>query len=251
VSGRDTRFVLIGGSGAVGSVIAADLVGAGGSVVVVDPSPSDIPGVVWSPKRAAEIGVRDLEPEDVVIFLATGASNGWSGLLSTDIEGLRAVAIAARHQRVRRMIFASTNRVVFGFEADLAGSGYLDLTDDAGPALTSMVRPKSDYGVAKAFGEALVRMEAENGSFGVSVLRIGTVRRDDDPEQLIGSADATSFGLAPDVLRRRLEATWLHHEDLVRIIHEEVAACDAFRRRFAFSGRGHTFWPREIEVWNP
>jgi uronate dehydrogenase len=250
VSDHRTRFVLIGGSGAVGSIVAADLL-RDGAVIVIDPAPSDIPGVHWSPKHASGIGPDDLEPGDVVVFLATGASDGWSGLLTTDIEGLRNVAIAGRERAIRRMLFASTNRVAFGVESDLTAHGSGGSTGAPDVGLTSTVRPRSEYGVAKAFGEALMRMEAENGSFGVSVLRIGTVRPDDDPEQLVRSPEASAFGLAPDLLRQRLAATWLHHEDLVRIVREEIGARDVFRRRFAFSGRGPAFWPTGIEIWNP
>ena len=63
------------------------------------------------------------------------------------------------------------------------------------------IRPDSDYGISKAFGEAVARYYFEHHGIQSACLRIGTVRPDNSPK-----TDVRHF------------ATMLYHEDLAQLI---------------------------------
>ncbi len=223
---------------------------------VVEPSPGspasrDVRGDVGD----RELLRRCLEPGGAVVHLATGVSRGWEGLLAVDMLGTRNVLDAAAQIGVRRVILASTNHVVGGFELDYFRRGLVPGpgTDAANILVrpTDPIRPDSEYGAAKAFGEGYGRFIAETTETAVTCLRIGTVAPVDDP-----AAYATSPGFAhipggAEGTGRRLRATWLYHADLLRIVREELAASDHFRLRFAVSDNPGRFWSLDTYRWNP
>jgi NAD+ dependent glucose-6-phosphate dehydrogenase len=241
------RVVLVGGSGVVGRVLV-DHLRASCQLLVVDPVAPASGDVPWLEARADEVPSTTLRPRDLVVFLATGAADGWEGLLRTEIVGLRHVAGVAADVAVARFVLASSNHAVGGHELDLIDRGYEGGSDDDG--LVSEVRPDSEYGVAKAFGEAYLRYLAEERRLAVSVLRIGTVRAVDDPDEAVRRGEADFLPLIDEQRRRRFRASWLSHPDLVRIVDEEFAATSWFRRRFAVSDNPGRFWPLTVEEWD-
>ena len=110
----------------------------------------------------------------------------WETILNSNIAGTYNLFEAARKQKVRRVVFASTNHVV----------GFYPRAQTIGPQVLPL--PDSRYGVSKAFGEALGALYAHKHSFSVFCIRIGHVS--DRP------AD-----------ERRL-AIWLKPGDLVSLI---------------------------------
>ena len=110
----------------------------------------------------------------------------WETILKSNIIGTYNLFEAARKQKVRRVVFASTNHVV----------GFYPRSQAIGPQVLPL--PDSRYGVSKAFGEALGALYAQKHGLSVFCIRIGNVS--DRP-----------------VDERRL-AIWLKPEDLVSLI---------------------------------
>ena len=116
----------------------------------------------------------------------------WETILNSNIAGTYNLFEAARKQKVRRVVFASTNHVV----------GFYPRAQTIGPQVLPL--PDSRYGVSKAFGEALGALYAHKHSFSVFCIRIGHVSdRPADERQLaiwLKPGDwCRSFGLALSV----------------------------------------------------
>ena len=110
----------------------------------------------------------------------------WETILKANVIGTYNLFEAARKQKVRRVVFASTNHVV----------GFYPRSRTIGPQVLPL--PDSRYGVSKAFGEALGALYAQKYGLSVFCIRIGNVS--DRP-----------------VDERRL-AIWLKPEDLLSLI---------------------------------
>jgi uronate dehydrogenase len=122
------------------------------------------------------------------IFHLGGMSveNDWETILASNIIGTRNLFEAARRQKVKRVVFATSNHVV----------GFYRRNRRIGTQV--LARPDSRYGVSKAFGEALAALYADKHGLRVLCIRIGNV--DDRP-----------------VDKRRL-SIWLHPEDLAQLV---------------------------------
>jgi nucleoside-diphosphate-sugar epimerase len=242
----ERSILLIGGAGVVGQVIRSRLPA---TFVVLDlqermdrlPYERWITGSVSDPYVVSQA----VEGVDAIVHLATGASD-WEGLLQADMLGLKSVGEAAVAAGVPRLVYASTNHTVGMVEREAHAHGKgLPYPVDA------PVRPDSLYGVAKSFGEALCRYFAETTPLSTSCLRIGTVRLDDDPDTC---AKEPYFDYVPggrSAVQQRLKRTWLYHDDLVRILDEELDASDKFRLRFAFSDPEDPYWSTDVLRWSP
>lgn len=112
-------------------------------------------------------------------------------LLPRNVDATWAVFEGAVRARVPRFVFASTIQTISGYP-----EGAKVLPDAA-------ARPVSVYGCTKLFGEALGRYHADRSALGVVCLRIGAVRRRDDPELMSAELDPT---------------IWCGSEDLARLI---------------------------------
>ncbi|GGE58337.1 NAD-dependent epimerase/dehydratase family protein [Actibacterium pelagium] len=103
-----------------------------------------------------------------------------------NIEGTYSLYEAARKEGVKRILFASSNHVI-GFhkrETRLTAS--------------SPIRPDGNYGVSKAYGEALARLYWDKYGIETLIVRIGSC-----------------FPAPKD---RRMMATWMSAGDMVRLI---------------------------------
>jgi NAD+ dependent glucose-6-phosphate dehydrogenase len=242
------RLLLIGGSGSIGQFLARAMQGRF-EIVIIDPSGPPPAGSTWVRCTAAEAPPGLVRDGDIVVFAATGERSEWDALLATEIVGLRNIALQAAAVGVARFILLSSSRVAFGAERDIAAGGYMDLTLLKDDLRTDTVRPLTEYGAAKAFSEAFLRMLAEDHGLPSSILRIGTFRRLDDPGHVV-DAGIPDMPMPKELLARRLSATWLRHEDLLRIVEEEISAPETFRRRFAVSAPPQETWfPLEVETW--
>jgi uronate dehydrogenase len=195
---------------------------------------------------------RCLQPGGAVVHLATGLPRGWDGLLAVDVLGTKGLLDAAAEVGVRRVILASTNHVAGGFELDYFRRGVAPGLGTVAAVVrpTDPIRPDSEYGAAKAFGEAYGRFIAETTETAVSCLRIGTVAPVDDPAAHAASPGFANIPGGVEGIGRRLRATWLYHADLLRIVREELAADDRFRLRFGVSDNPGRFWSLETYRWN-
>jgi uronate dehydrogenase len=105
---------------------------------------------------------RALTGIDGVIHLGgISVEDSWEKILPANISGTYNLYEGARRQRVKRVVFASTNHVM-GFYRRME-------TVDA----DRRVRPDSRYGASKAFGEAIGSLYADKHGIGVLNIRIG------------------------------------------------------------------------------
>lgn len=108
----------------------------------------------------------------------------------TNIEGTYHLYEAARKKHARRILFASSNHVI-GFhprESRLTAS--------------SPIRPDGNYGVSKAYGEALARLYWDKYEIETLIVRIGSC--------------------FPRPRDRRMMATWMSKDDMLRLIGRMV-----------------------------
>jgi len=219
----------------------------GHRVAVIDPREPDVKGVEWhcGDAKTADLIAAQVSEADIVAFLATGANQGWAGIQATEIEGLVAVLESCLGSKtVRRLIFASSNHAAGGYELDR-----LDYRISHSISPISPNRPDGLYGAAKCFGEALCRTVGELYNFPTSVLRIGTMRLNDDPLAHTDDPDFAKYG-GPQVREQRLLGSWLYHKDLVEIYRREVMSRQTFRLCFASSNAG-SIWSDEVMTWSP
>lgn len=127
---------------------------------------------------------------DVVVDLAAVSSMtaSWDEVRKNNLPATINAFEAARRAGVRRVVFASSNHVVGGYEreepwAAVVAGAYGGIDPETFPRIGTEVpiRPDGPYGVGKAFGEAMGRYYADAWGLSVICLRIGTVSRADRP----------------------------------------------------------------------
>ena len=153
-----------------------------------------------------------LKPTYLLHFAASvRALDDWNDNLRSNIIGTRNVYVAAVRAGVRRVIFASSNQVVKGHEANCPDGFAIPI--DAEPC------PTTYYACSKLFGEALARRHYERDGLESICLRIGTVADVDSP-----------------LVKGRATRTWLSHRDLVQIVERSLRAEVGFGIYYAVSG---------------
>ncbi len=187
------RIVITGAAGQIGTALREGLRGSYALIRLLDVAPlgtaragEELIGADIGDMPALEKAMAGV---DCVVHLA-GASveSPWDKVLPLNIEGCYNVFEAARRQRVKRVVFASSNHAV-GFHRRER------FIDD-----TVLPRPDTRYGVSKVFGEAVGRLYADKYGLSVACLRIGTFRNPDRP------ADARQL------------LTWISHRDMVQLV---------------------------------
>lgn len=132
---------------------------------------------------------------EAVIHLAANPNpqQPWSEVYTTGIAGTYNVFEAARQAGVAKIIYASTNHVVAGWEEEKK-----QISSEL------PVRPDSLYGVGKAFGEALGHFYADHYHLSVICLRIG------------------SFQVAPQFqnINQRSARIWCSPRDLAQLVSQ-------------------------------
>ena len=103
--------------------------------------------------------VQQFKPLDSIIHLAGNpkVDASWESVLKANIIGTRNLFEAAREFQVPQVVYASSNHVTgayHGFEPSL-----YKYTEPGPPMISpeDPIRPDSDYGLSKAFGEAVAR----------------------------------------------------------------------------------------------
>src|SRR5215469_6057179 len=152
---------------------------------------------------------------DGIVHLGGFSVEGpWDTILQSNIIGCYNLFEAARRQRVKRVVFASSNHAV-GFYPRKRRIG-----------VDEPVRPDSRYGVSKAFGEAIGSLYAYKHGLRVTCLRIG------------------NFGDAP--LDHRRLAIWLKPEDLMQLVRIGLEHPDIrFEIFFGASDNERAWWDNE------
>jgi len=119
---------------------------------------------------------------DTVLHLAANPSpsTAWDDALNVNIAGTYNTFVAAKANRCRRFIFASSIHAVSGYPADVQVK------------TSEPVNPGDLYGVTKCFGEALGRYMAEKEGLSTIALRIGAFQPPEkvESEKGLGLVDA-------------------------------------------------------------
>jgi nucleoside-diphosphate-sugar epimerase len=158
---------------------------------------------------------RAVEGMDVAVHLAAepNGNAGWESVLNNNILGAHNIFEACRLAGVRRVIYGSTNQVVFGYQADEAYR--TALTGAADPLRridhTQPTRPLNFYACSKVFGEALAHMYATTHGLSCLCLRIGWVVDDDR------------------VPGPRAQGLWCSQRDIVQLIERCILAPESLR----------------------
>ena len=134
-----------------------------------------------------------LEGVDAVVHMGgVSTEQPWEPILASNIVGAYNLYEAARRQRARRIVFASSNHV----------TGFYTQREVIRP--TDPMRPDGLYGLSKAFGENLAQLYFDRFGIETVSLRIGS-----------------SYAEPKD---RRMLATWLSYDDLERLVVASLTA---------------------------
>ncbi|WP_269532885.1 NAD(P)-dependent oxidoreductase [Chitinimonas sp. BJYL2] len=153
-----------------------------------------------------------LQGVDTVVHFGGIAMEGpFEPILQANIRGMFNLYEAARRAGTRRIVFASSNHITGCYP-----QGQRITPDDP-------VRPDSNYGVSKLFGEGLARMYFDRYGIESVCLRLGTCTL-----------------TPPD---RRSLATWISPGDLVRLVCAAVTAPDVgFLIAYGVSANPQRWW---------
>jgi uronate dehydrogenase len=193
------KIALSGAGGNVGRILrqelpkrGVDLRSAGGSKPLVPHFDGE--DLMHGDLRDPVVVDRLLDGVDVLIHMAgTSVERPLAEIIENNLVALHQVYEGARRQRVKRVVFASSNHA-FGMHATTSR-----LTLDA------EFRPDGFYGLSKVWGEAMARMYWDkHGIEGIS-LRIGT-----------------AMGRPPE--NERHLSSWMGDEDLVQLVMRCIEA---------------------------
>lgn len=163
---------------------------------------------------------RAVEGMDAVVHLAAtpDQSAPWDLIHANNIVGTYHLFEACRLAGVRRVVFASTIQVIFGYRAEEPYRSLLEGRFEAvSPATLRPIRhdqpprPLNHYAASKVWGEALAHVYAHTHGLSCLVLRIGWVVADDRVPQRWG------------------ESVFVSRRDIAQIIERCVAAAADLR----------------------
>jgi len=185
------RLLMTGAAGIVGGQIRAGLAEFATHVRLSDIADLGAagPGEELVPCDLADAdGVRAMVKgcDAVLHFGGVSTENTAAAIHEANILGTYNLYEAARKEGAGRILFASSNHVI-GFH-----------TRETRLTASSPIRPDSNYGVSKAYGEALARMYWDKYGIETLILRIGSC-----------------FPAPKD---RRMMATWMSADDMLRLI---------------------------------
>jgi hypothetical protein len=187
------------------------------------------------------------EGQDAVVHMAADPAQDapWDSVLPNNLIGTYAMYEASRISGVKRIIFASSNHAAGMFERDYPYhhivKGEYDNVELPVPQVTHReIRPDGNYGISKAYGEAMGRYYSEEYGISVICLRIGTVNKWNSPVKSI-----------------RHFATWLSHRDQAQLVRKSLEAPESltFDIFYGVSGNKWRFWdiehPKQVIGYQP
>ena len=235
----NNHVLVTGASGLIGSLIKPKL-SKYDRIVGLDKNNSNYP-INYINDLSSVDDIVDIIIENqvrTVIHLAADAavSASWKSILKNNLQTTRNIFESSKIAGVTKIIYASSNHAVGLFENDqpyksiIAGHYYkikhgsFDLINDH-----CDIRPDSNYGVSKAFGESLGRYYHEEFGIKVACLRIGTVNKHNSP---ISNNSQRTF------------TTWCSYEDIINLI---IACIDSDKITFnIFYGVSNNTW----KIWD-
>jgi len=204
------KILVTGASGVIGKVLVVSLANSF-DIYSVDQNLTELSGRCFKAdlseyEQIANV-IRAISDLRIIVHLAADSHGdaAWQSVLKNNIIATRNVFEAAKKNHIKRVVFASSNHVTGGYEGIPPS---LHLSPDPRKITTlDSIRPDSDYGTSKAFGEAIARQYYELYGVESVCLRIGTVLADDDPTQ-----------------NERFLKTWLSHSDLVQLVKKSICS---------------------------
>jgi nucleoside-diphosphate-sugar epimerase len=158
---------------------------------------------------------RAVDGMDTVVHMAADPSGsaGWETVLQSNIIGAHNLFEACRQAGVKRVLYASSNQVIFGYNDPKALRAMFSAEkpkirpeDIQRISHTQPTRPLNDYACSKVYGEALAHMYAHMHGMSCIVLRIGWVLSEDVPP---------TPGAQP---------IWCSHRDCVQLVELAINA---------------------------
>ncbi|HET6562440.1 MAG TPA: NAD(P)-dependent oxidoreductase [Marmoricola sp.] len=213
------RVLVTGAAGSIGRVLVPGLESRGHEVVGADLLPD--PATTGRPWHVLDVGdaaaVRaavTAQPLDAVVHLAgVPDETDLPTALASHVHTTGALLDAMVDNGIRRIVYASSNHAVGRTPHQEGGP----LGIDARP------RPDTFYGVGKVAAEALLSLYADRYGLDAVACRIG------------------SFLPKPE--RRRHLATWLSHDDCVRMVDAALTApTPGFAILYGISANTRSWW---------
>ncbi len=214
------RVLVTGAAGSIGRVVTLGLADRGHEVVGLDlvPEPEGFDGSWHSVDCAdadAVAAVFDADRPGAVVHLAgdPGETSLPDSLHSHAVTTAALLDAMVEHG-CRRMVYASSNHAV----------GLVPRSESVDER--TLPRPDTFYGVAKVAAEALLRLYVDRYGIDAVACRIG------------------SFGPQPGSMRHL--ATWLSHDDAVRMVEAALTApAPGFAVIYGISANTRAWWDLE------
>lgn len=212
-----TRIALSGAGGQLGKVLRSALPTRGyrlrsaGNTTPLTPL-ADNEEVMHGDLRDPAVVDRLLQGVDVLIHMAgTSVERPLPEIIDNNLRALYEVYEGARRQRVRRVIFASSNHAIGMYPV----TEILDTTCE--------FRPDGFYGLSKMWGEGMARLYWDKHGIETVCIRIGScVEQPQEPRHL---------------------STWLGHDDLLHLIEQAITVPDlGFIVVWGVSANTRNYW---------
>ena len=220
---KKKKVGITGANGIIGRVLLAGL-GNDYDLTAFTRRLVDFPSTMVNFERKDEVegSFKGLE---AVIHLAADPSpeSPWDSILKYNIEAMFNVLEECRSSGVARLIFASTNHTMHG-NSILTTPETLDVAKSLRMKLDDPPNPDSYYAVSKLFGENLGKLYSEQHGVRFVGLRIGWIRKEDDPTVTRGT-------LAEDYMR----AMFLSHRDCVQAHRRAIESEGRFLLAYVIS----------------
>jgi nucleoside-diphosphate-sugar epimerase len=209
-----STVAVIGAGGLLGRALLPQL-GGTCEVMALDRRGDRVRGIHKVDARRLNQLTKALRGCDVVVDLAADASwdAPWERVYRNNILIVRTVLEASLRAGVSRVVHASSNQLMAGYETDdpwaaVVAGRYdgLDPHDLPQLSVEAPPRPRSAYGAGKVFAESACRWYSERHGLATVCLRIGTVLEPDRPRN------------------SRHFATWLSHHDLGGFVDAAITA---------------------------
>jgi len=211
------RVLLTGAAGSIGTVLAAGLQPHHElrGLDLREPENAFAAGAVVGDCADPDVAAQAVAGMDAVVHLAgVPTESDLPTILHSHVETTAALLDAMVQSGVRRMVYASSNHAV----------GMHPRTQRLGVDVA--MRPDTFYGVGKVAAEALLSLYADRYGISSVAMRIG------------------SFLEAPQT--RRHLATWLSHDDCVRMVSAALTAdLDGYYPVYGISANRDAWWDLE------
>jgi len=162
--------------------------------------------------------VKEFEGQEVIVHMAADPRPDapWPSLQKHNVDATINVYAAAVAHGVKRVVFASSCQVMFGY------------SEPQRVTHESMPRPVNFYGATKVFGERLGKRYAEQYGLSTISLRIGTIWRGEN---------------APTVGPYHGQRQWLSNRDFCQAVEKAIFVRDvSFAALFVTSNNTKPLW---------